>query len=223
MCSDVAPVSTIGGSIGDNKEPEAEDEESDGAELKRLSKGWRSAAYGFFKPDVKVGYDGKHKYHLFSCAAKKCKGLKGVHGVQHFQDSKDHAATSNLKSHAIKCFGQEAVDAAFNGTHPKARDTSIFAAFARQGQQPIKISHHAHTKAESHAHISRWCAKNNHPLHIVKDQHFEVLIKAGRPTTYIPSPSMVSRDIKAVFEKSREHIDRILKVSQLSMHRFLSH
>ncbi|KAF8235577.1 hypothetical protein L208DRAFT_1256171, partial [Tricholoma matsutake] len=96
----------------------------------RLSKGWHSAAYGFFKPDVKVGYDSKCKYHLFSCAAKKCKGLKGVHGVRHFQDLEDHAAMSNLKSHAIKCFGQEAIDAAFNGTHPKAQDTSIFAAFA---------------------------------------------------------------------------------------------
>ncbi|KAF8226563.1 hypothetical protein L208DRAFT_1301300, partial [Tricholoma matsutake] len=115
----------------------------------RLSKGWCSAAYGFFKPDVKVGYDSKHKYHLFSCAAKKCKGLKGVHGIWRFQDLKDCAATSNLKSHLIKCFGQEAVNAVFNGTHPKAQDTSIFAAFARQGQQPIRISHCAHTKAES--------------------------------------------------------------------------
>ncbi|KAF8238213.1 hypothetical protein L208DRAFT_1243140 [Tricholoma matsutake] len=61
-------------------------------------------------------------------------------------------------------------DAAFNSTHPKAQDTSIFAAFAQQGQQPIKISHY---------------------------QHFEVLMKVGRPTTYIPSPSTVSRDIKA--------------------------
>jgi hypothetical protein len=103
----------------------------------RLSKGWRSAAYGFFKPEVTVGYDGKWKYHFFHCAAKKCRGQKGVHGVRRFQDSKDRAATSNLKSHAVKCFGQDAVNAAFNNSEsdPKTRDASIFAAFARQGQR----------------------------------------------------------------------------------------
>jgi hypothetical protein len=72
-----------------------------------------------------------------------------MHGVQRFQDSKDRAATSNLKTHAVKCFGQEAVDAAFNQTQPKGRDGSIFATFARQGQHPVKVSHRAHTKAES--------------------------------------------------------------------------
>ena len=157
-------------SVGDDKEQEVEnDEESDGAELsmyplmygpnivlpyllfftERLSKGWHSVVYGFFKPDVKVGYEGKHKYHFFCCAAKKCKGQKGILGVRRSQDLKDRMATSNLKSHAIKCFGQDAVDAAFNGMHPKAQNMSIFAAFARQGQQPIKVSFHAHTRAES--------------------------------------------------------------------------
>ena len=115
----------------------------------RLSNGWRSAVYGFFKPDVKIGFEGSRKYHFFQCAAKKCRGMKGVHGVRRFQDSKDQAATSNLKSHAIKCFGQEAVDAAFNQTQPKGHDGSIFAAFARQGQRLVKVSHRAHTKAES--------------------------------------------------------------------------
>ena len=52
---------------------------------------------------------------------KKCHGLKGIHGVQHFQDSKDQAATSNLKSHAVKCFGQDTVDAAFNNFEPKKK------------------------------------------------------------------------------------------------------
>jgi hypothetical protein len=37
-------------------------------------------------------------------------------------------------------------------------------------------------------------------------------MKAGRPTTYIPSPSTVARDIKTLFEKSRQRIDKILKV-----------
>jgi hypothetical protein len=49
----------------------------------------------------------------------------------------------------VECFGQDAVNSAFNDTQSKAQDTSIFAAFAQQGQQPIKVSHCIHTKAES--------------------------------------------------------------------------
>jgi hypothetical protein len=75
--------------------------------------------------------------------------MKGIHGVRCFQDFKDCAATSNLKSHAIKCFGKDAVDAAFNDTQLKARDTSIFVVFARQGQRLVKVSYRAHIKAES--------------------------------------------------------------------------
>jgi hypothetical protein len=170
------------------KEGKSNDEESDGAQLsmcavtderyvklihfaERLSKGWRSAVYGFFKPDVKIGYDRGRKYHFFYCAAQKCQGMKGVHGVRRFQDSKDHAATSNLRTHAIKCFGKDAVDAAFNDTQPKTHDTSIFAVFARQGQQPVKVSHCAHTK-QNHGEYDILSADlllihNQHPYHKV--------------------------------------------------------
>jgi hypothetical protein len=43
-----------------------------------LKKGWCSAVYSFFKADIKVGYEGKHKYHYFACAANKCKEKGGV-------------------------------------------------------------------------------------------------------------------------------------------------
>jgi hypothetical protein len=38
-----------------------------------LKKGWHSVVYSFFKADVKVGYEGKHKYHYLTYAANKCK------------------------------------------------------------------------------------------------------------------------------------------------------
>ena len=115
--------------------------------VERLQANWRSAIYGFFQANVSVGYDEGRKYHFFKCASRNCKG-KGQKGVRRYQDSKDRAATSNLKSHAVKCFGQDAVDAAFEKTQ-SGRDGSIFAAFARQGQQPVKISHRAHTTEET--------------------------------------------------------------------------
>jgi hypothetical protein len=96
-----------------------------------------------------IGTEGSRKFHFFKCAAGRCK-VKGG-GVRRYQDSKDRAATSNLKSHATKCFGADAVDAAFKKTTsgPGARDGSIFASFARLGQSSVTISHRAHTTDES--------------------------------------------------------------------------
>ena len=105
--------------------------------------------YGFFLPNVTVGYEGMRKCHFFPCTTKKCQASKGIRGVRQYQDTKDHSATSNLWSHAIKCFGKDAVDVAFNKPQPKDQDTSIFAAFAQQGQRPAKVSHCTHTKAET--------------------------------------------------------------------------
>jgi hypothetical protein len=116
--------------------------------VERLQGGWRSPVYAFFQAEVSVGYDKGRKYHFFKCASGKCKG-KGQKGVRRYLDSKDRAATSNLKSHAVRCFSQDLVESAFKKTQLGGRDGSIFAAFARQGQQPVKISHRAHTTEES--------------------------------------------------------------------------
>jgi hypothetical protein len=132
--------------------------------------------------------------------------------VRRYQDSKDKGATSNLKTHAVRCFGEDVVEAAF-GTKPttEKRDGSIFASFARQGQAPVKVTHRAHTSDETRAHLARWCVENSCPTKIVSDQEFVTLMKAGRPSTVIPSPATVRRDIKAIFEHCRERIDNILK------------
>ncbi|KAI0291919.1 hypothetical protein B0F90DRAFT_1604841, partial [Multifurca ochricompacta] len=115
--------------------------------------------------------------------AKHCKSKGG--GVHHFQDSQDHAATSNLKAHAIKCFGADAVDAAFKKASSGAQDGSIFASFAQLGQASQSISHCAHTTYETRF--------------------------AGRPGTSLPTPMTVVHDVKLSFEKCQAHINKILK------------
>ena len=191
----------------------------------RLKATWRSPIYGFFKPKVTIGYDDKGcKYHYFRCAARKCK-LNG--GVKRNQTTKDKGATSNLKTHAIKCHGEDVVNAAIKGRE-KGQDHSIFACFARVGQKPVKFSHRTHTNPESRsapsslntslclksfrAHIARWCAESNRPFAIVKDRQFHELMMAGRPSCFIPSPTTVGQDVKLAFERSRQRIDTILKV-----------
>jgi hypothetical protein len=75
---------------------------------------------------------------------------KGPGGVCHYQDLKDCAATGNLKSHAIKCFGCHAVEMAFGESMKSgACDGSIFASFACHSQQPVNMSHRAHTTYET--------------------------------------------------------------------------
>jgi hypothetical protein len=69
-------------------------------------------------------------------------------GVRRFQDSKDKSSTANLKYHAIRCFGEDAVNAAVAGKQAAHRDGSIFALFARKGKQPAKYSHRIHTNPE---------------------------------------------------------------------------
>ncbi|KAG6862925.1 hypothetical protein C0991_009458, partial [Blastosporella zonata] len=48
-------------------------------------------------------------------------------------------------------------------------------------------------------------------MNIVKDRQFGILMKAGRPVTYIPSPSTISRDIKVAFHACQQRIDKILR------------
>lgn len=87
-------------------------------------------------------YDGR-KSHFFTCAAQPCKGK--AQGVRRFQYTSDKSSTANLKHHAIRCFGQDTVTAALKGGPPKS---SIFTAFAFQGQRAVTDSHRTPTSLE---------------------------------------------------------------------------
>src|SRR5260370_39219926 len=60
-----------------------------------------------------------------------------------------------------------------------------------------------HTKSETRAEIVQWVAESLQPFAIVKDRGFRSLMKTGRPDYYIPSPSTIARDVKAVFARVR--------------------
>jgi hypothetical protein len=88
-----------------------------------LQKTWRSAIYHFFTPNVTIGYEDKHLFYFFKCTARVCKSANG--GVHRYQDSKDRNSTTNLKQHAIRCFGVEAVDLCLKPTAAEAANGSI--------------------------------------------------------------------------------------------------
>jgi hypothetical protein len=82
----------------------------------------------------------------------------------------------------------------------------------KQGLHLFPCVTHSCTYQCARAHIAQWCAKSNWPMNIVRDHQFKVLMKTGRPGTMIPSPMTVSCNIKIVFERCRERINKILKV-----------
>jgi hypothetical protein len=148
-------------------------------------------------------------YHFFPCAARNCKSDSG--GCRRFQDKADRASTSNLKAHAIGCFGAEAVKLAISSKEIESRSGSIFTAFARQGQKPVAYSHRAHTNTEVRARIVKWVTENNRPANIVKDRELIDLFCAGRPQVSIPSPITVGRDIASAFAKCQTRIAKLLQ------------
>jgi hypothetical protein len=121
-----------------------------------LKKNWHSPIYSFFKSDVNIKYLDGRPCQFFTCAVRKCKTPLG--GVRRFQDSKDCSSTANLKHHAKKCFGNEAVKNAegWDG----GQSGSIFAAFANQARLPKRPSCRAHTNQEVRYVLS-------HPSHIL--------------------------------------------------------
>lgn len=198
--------------------------------LDRARARWNSPIYSFFRPDVTIAYDTKYgKYHYFKCNAPSC---KGTGGVRRYQKTDDHSSTSNLRTHAIKCFGKDAVAAAMSGADSSARpDGSIFSAFGRQGARPVTVTHRAHTNAQIRyvltpcylscplrvlidysANLVRWITESNRSIRIVEDRKYRDLMLAGRPQAELPSRYTVARDIKTSFERCSRRIDELLQV-----------
>jgi hypothetical protein len=61
------------------------------------------------------------------------------------------------------------------------------------------------------AHIAKWVAESNRPATIVSDPELVDLLTTGHPHLKVPSPNTVRRDVKAAYEKSRQHIIKLLK------------
>ena len=107
---------------------------------------WRSPIYSFFKPEVKIEVHNGRLSHFFTCAAKKCK--TEARGIRRYQDKGDKSSTANLRHHARRCFGEDAVNVAVKGEPGTNWSGNVFSTFAHQGQRPITYSHRAHSNTE---------------------------------------------------------------------------
>ncbi len=119
-------------------------------------KRWDAPVYAFFRPTPAIIYVEGHKVHVFECAASHCKCKTRF--VRRYIDTGDISSTSNLRRHAIRCWGDEAVAAADKTSNDKlAREAlsnkepngSITAAFERVGKGKVTYAHRQHTKTEA--------------------------------------------------------------------------
>lgn len=117
------------------------------------------------------------------------------------------------------------------------KDGSLTASFKRIGKNKVTYSHRQRNPTETRcalalcpsptpadsnqrpsAEIVRWVCESMRSFEIVNDRGFRDLMKTGRPEQYIPSSSMVSRDVKRVFARCRQHIATMLQVWHFSSH-----
>jgi hypothetical protein len=153
--------------------------------LEELQEHWRSPIYAFFKPDVVFQYHDDRPSHFFTCAAPKCKVRAG--GVRRYQDSKDKSSTANLKHHALRCFGEDAVNAVIAGKEHSNGSRGILALFARKGKQPVKstqtlksgmslyfilIYEYKPLIIKYSARLVKWLTENNRPINIINYSQF---------------------------------------------------
>ena len=68
---------------------------------------WKAPVYAFFKPNPTIEYVDGRKVHKFRCANTGCH-----HDVRRYLASADRTSTNNLRKHARKCWGIEALEAA---------------------------------------------------------------------------------------------------------------
>lgn len=63
--------------------------------------------------------------------------------------------------------------------------------------------------------MARWVAESARPFQVIADHRYQWLQHAGCPEHYIPSQETVGRDVKALFNKTKETIAEELQVSNL--------
>ncbi|KAJ7199161.1 hypothetical protein GGX14DRAFT_373280, partial [Mycena pura] len=181
----------------------------------KIKKGWRSHIYAFYHGDVEIEYNAEGMLiYCFSCAARNCS-----HRVRRNQTTKDKQSTKLLRDHAVKCWGDENVRAAEkvasltearklvkkHKSGGNQRLTDMFKANAVKDDAD-SFSHVPLTREQSRAWHVRWVSESLRPFRIAKDRAYRFLMKSGRPSAYVPSPSTIARDVKTLFEKTRDRL-----------------
>ncbi|KIL55067.1 hypothetical protein M378DRAFT_188689 [Amanita muscaria Koide BX008] len=202
-----------------------QDEQRSNQEVQDITKKWNSGVYAFFKPTPTVEYDAKgQRIHVFECVASPCRSKgKNQKFVRRSLGTRDATSTSNLRKHAIICWGQETVEAASKAkslseartvvdkVHGNVRDGSLIFKFERMGKGKPTYSHRPPTKLEIHAAHVLWMAESKCSFTLINDQGYKHVMKSGRLEHYIPSWVTLSRDVQKAFVHCWQKIAGLLQ------------
>ncbi|KAJ7806184.1 hypothetical protein B0H14DRAFT_2256095, partial [Mycena olivaceomarginata] len=67
-------------------------------------KAWTSTIYAFYNAEVVIEYRKEKLHHVFTCAARGC-----AQKIVRNQTTQDRNSTKNLRTHALKCWGEDNV------------------------------------------------------------------------------------------------------------------
>ncbi len=182
-----------------------------------MRKTWDSVIYAFYE-EAEVRYVMQRRVHTFKCSNRGCSRC-----INRYLDTKDVGSTSNLRRHARKCWGKDILAAAEtmlgrqevreNVVKSILTTGSITLHFERK-KGAVTYRNRPHTCAETRTEIAKWVCESVRPFSIVKDKGFQLLMKTGRPNYWIPTPTTVARDVKAIFARTRIHIAKMLQLSR---------
>ncbi|VDC02336.1 unnamed protein product [Peniophora sp. CBMAI 1063] len=94
---------------------------------------------------------------------------------------------------------------------PSSPLVDTFGSFTRKNAGKRSYSTLPLTKDEMRAECVRWIVKKKCPFDIVADDPFQSIMKAGRPSLWIPSPSTLHRDTLECFKWGRRAVSSKLK------------
>ncbi|SJL14102.1 uncharacterized protein ARMOST_17557 [Armillaria ostoyae] len=161
-----------------------QDGDEDEILLQKALNSWSSSVYDHFDlpPAIKKNSDGVVKY-VFTCKR---------HGSTHTRSRKDNS-TSNLKGHAEKC--------------------DLRAAQERNGPRQSKINEIAskYTDGEFRYLMVEWLTQCHRPNTIIEDVLLQKIFHLLNPAVNVHSDTTAGRDIKEVYEVSKEQLKQMLK------------
>ena len=146
----------------------------------RLYKTYKSPIYVFFLPPV-YQTESKKVFHVFECAAKDCRCSSRM--VKRNIKTANATSTSNLRSHAVRCWGEDVVKLAMNvkSIHDareilkdrgNLRNSSIHAAFQKAGKQDVTYPDRLLTNLEVRVNHVKWVCESSRPFAIAGDKGY---------------------------------------------------
>ncbi|KAK6992134.1 ribonuclease H-like domain-containing protein, partial [Favolaschia claudopus] len=166
-------------------------------------KSWKSAVYDHYTVSLERQLDKDSNPHclifLFTCRFDPKN-----HNVQRRKRIQNSQGTSNLARTMKTCC--------------ESRKVEVGADSSKGAQQDLHRSVSRYTPAHHRALIALRCAASHRPFNSVTDPLYLEEVELLRPGTNVPSPSTVSRDVRALYEEGSKQVKEYFRDYEGAIH-----